>query len=77
MIKRDICIISSGDLWRLKSSYELFVNKLHADYSPMAYSCLEQWLEQKVQNNKAGKSTLDLSYYSNSDLALHHLTNKF
>ena len=76
-IKRNICIIGSGDLWRLKTSYSLFVNKLHADYSPLAYSCLEQWIEEKVQNDRAGKSTLDLSYYSKSRLAQNHLPNKF
>ena len=76
----DGCILLVGltlILWQLWKSHNLFVNKLHADYSPLAYSCLEHWIEQKVQNDSAGKSTLDLSYYSDSDLAKHHLPNIF
>ena len=39
---RNICVIGVGDLHSLAESRQMFVNKLHADYQPMAYDCLEE-----------------------------------
>ena len=69
---RQVCIISTGDLWRLKQSTALFVNKFNADYSPLAYSCVEQWMQQKVDDDRFGITTLDMKPYFEHELALHH-----
>ena len=70
-MSREICIISTGDLWRVTKSPAMFVNKLHADYSPLAYTCLEQWMEQKVDRER----TADAGFAVESTPAVvsHHL----
>ena len=53
----------------------MFVNKLHADYEPLAYSCLEERIFRNVENDFKGVTSLDLDFYADSDLAKYHLAN--
>ncbi|XP_048757689.2 beta-1,3-galactosyl-O-glycosyl-glycoprotein beta-1,6-N-acetylglucosaminyltransferase-like [Ostrea edulis] len=41
---RDICVFGLGDLNRLVSKRELFANKFHHDYQPLALQCMEEWM---------------------------------
>ncbi|XP_060063005.1 beta-1,3-galactosyl-O-glycosyl-glycoprotein beta-1,6-N-acetylglucosaminyltransferase 4-like [Ylistrum balloti] len=45
---RGMCIYGLGDLTELVSRKELFANKFHYDYQPLALSCLEEWHVNKT-----------------------------
>ncbi|VDN16456.1 unnamed protein product [Dibothriocephalus latus] len=40
---RDVCILGSPHVPELRRTFHLFANKMHADYYPEAYDCMEQW----------------------------------
>ena len=61
------------DLWQLQNSTKMFVNKLHAGYHPIAYSCLEEQIFRHVQGDIAGESRLNISVYENSNFVKHRL----
>lgn len=71
-----ICIVGVGDLARLDRSSAIFVNKLHANYQPLAYACLEERIFKKVRDDVNGQTEFDLSFYRNKkimDWSKNHL----
>ena len=70
---RGICIISVGDLHLMKDRPELFINKLHIDYSPSAYECLEQLHFQRMKDEVLGVRNIDLKYYEKLDFVKNHV----
>ena len=42
-----ICVAGTGDLPDIVRRRELFFNKFHADFEPLAMDCLLAWIEQK------------------------------
>ena len=61
---RSICIFGVGDLQRLTAGYELFANKFHSDFQPMASHCLEKWFMEKTDSERVnGVQNLDVGYY--------------
>ena len=71
---RSICIISIRDLWQLDKTSKMFVNKLHANYNPLAYSCLEERIFENVKGDVIGEKRLDLGVYTRSEFVMRHLT---
>ena len=67
--RRNICIIGTGDLPKLHNSTGMFVNKLHADFEPFAYSCLEERIYKHIKDDIQGVERIDLSVYFQSDIA--------
>ena len=45
---RNICIFGLEDLHQLVNRHELFVNKFHLDFQPLALDCLEEWLYNRT-----------------------------
>ena len=56
--QRGVCIFSFGDLSLLITRHEFFANKFLLDYNPIAYQCMEEWI-----NNKNRYSSLNLNAY--------------
>ena len=58
---RGVCIFGVADLPQLTQRHELFVNKFHQDYQPLAMDCMEEWL----YNRSYQHPEFDYSYYKN------------
>ncbi|CAF0750780.1 unnamed protein product [Brachionus calyciflorus] len=48
--RHHICVFSLGDLTNLIKSKKFFVNKLMLEYDPLAYQCMEQWIDTRVRH---------------------------
>ncbi|KAL7053782.1 hypothetical protein AAHC03_026863 [Spirometra sp. Aus1] len=46
---RLVCILGSPHVPELRRTFHLFANKMHADYFPEAYDCMEQWYFTRLQ----------------------------
>lgn len=46
--RNNICIFSTGDLSSLIERNEFFANKLLIEYDPIAYECMEEWLNKRI-----------------------------
>ncbi|VDK89309.1 unnamed protein product [Dibothriocephalus latus] len=46
---RWVCILGSPHVPELRRTFHLFANKMHADYYPEAYDCMEQWYFTRLQ----------------------------
>lgn len=45
---RSVCVIGVGDLYYLLDGPELFVNKFHQDFEPIAQDCLEELIYNRT-----------------------------
>nr|KAG5712030.1 hypothetical protein BaRGS_020756 [Batillaria attramentaria] len=70
---RNICIFGVGDLPMLTSRKELFANKFHSDFEPVALECLEEWLFNMTLEEYAGTVDFDVSFYENLDIVKHRV----
>ncbi len=54
-----------GDLPLMAKSPSLFVNKLHSDYQPLTYDCLEELHFNRTRDDITGNSRqLNMTVYS-------------
>jgi len=69
-----VCIFSVGDLALLATRPELFVNKFHADYQPLALDCIEQLhYERLTADVLAGTDAVfNTSLYSGQQFTWNH-----
>lgn len=51
--QRGVCIFSMHDLPLLITRYELFANKLNLQKDPIAYQCIDKWLNDKSKNQNS------------------------
>ncbi len=72
-IAHGVCIVSVGDLPRLTTAKELFVNKFHLDYEPLALDCMEQYIWYRTANQMLGYDQMDTSYYANLSFVRNHV----
>ncbi|KAL4219084.1 hypothetical protein ACF0H5_021667 [Mactra antiquata] len=61
---RNICILGAGDLRRMKDDISLFVNKLHLEYQPLTYRCLEEMIFNRTRDQYKNQLPIDTTYYS-------------
>ena len=45
-----ICILSIHDLDALVKSNHFMANKFMLDYDPLAFQCMEEWIQKKIDN---------------------------
>ncbi|VDN12061.1 unnamed protein product [Dibothriocephalus latus] len=50
---RSVCILGSPHVPELRRTFHLFANKMHADYYPEAYDCMERWYFMRLQREWA------------------------
>ncbi|XP_041370615.1 N-acetyllactosaminide beta-1,6-N-acetylglucosaminyl-transferase-like [Gigantopelta aegis] len=60
---RYICIFGVSDLPLLTSRPELFANKFHWRYQPLALDCLDWWHRNKILAENSGRSDFNDTYY--------------
>ena len=58
-----ICIFGIGDLQLLASRPELFTNKFHADFYPLACDCLEELHFNRSREEMEGRRVFNIKYY--------------
>ncbi|KAL4219083.1 hypothetical protein ACF0H5_021666 [Mactra antiquata] len=64
---RSICILGVGDLLRVKDDISLFVNKLHLEFQPLTYRCLEEMIFNRTRDQYKNQLPIDTTYYSMLD----------
>ncbi|XP_052806391.1 beta-1,3-galactosyl-O-glycosyl-glycoprotein beta-1,6-N-acetylglucosaminyltransferase-like [Mya arenaria] len=62
---RAVCVNGARDLPPLKDTQQLFVNKFHQEFHPLAYDCLEELLFNRTRDGQLGLSIFDLNFYTN------------
>jgi hypothetical protein len=57
--RHGLCIFSIEDLHNIILSPKFVVNKFLLSYDPIAYQCIEEWYERRVEN----RANVALDYY--------------
>jgi hypothetical protein len=57
--RHGICLISVEDLPQAITRRHFVINKLALYYDPIAYQCMEEWLNEKAESD----STIEMYYY--------------
>jgi len=69
---RFVCNLGVGDIVRIKSAQEMFVNKIRLEQDPVAFRCLELWYHNSLHasaNDKVFNATL----YAQLPFAVSHV----
>jgi len=69
---RFVCNLGVGDIVRIKSAQEMFVNKIRLEQDPVAFRCLELWYHNRLHasaNDKVFNATL----YAQLPFAVSHV----
>jgi len=60
---RTICIFGVRDVPLLVQRKELFANKFHLDFHPLALDCLEEWHFTRTRDQYMGRVGFDVRWY--------------
>lgn len=66
-----ICIFGVQDLQELVKRKELFANKFHDNYQPLAQKCLTEWLFNKTRDYFFKWKTFNATFYKELDFVKH------
>jgi len=69
---RFICNLGISDIVRIKSSQQLFVNKIRLEQDPVAFRCLELWYQGRLHAPSKDK-VFNATFYANLPFALNHV----
>ncbi|TNN13133.1 N-acetyllactosaminide beta-1,6-N-acetylglucosaminyl-transferase [Schistosoma japonicum] len=75
-LQRGVCIIGINHLSFITSQVELFANKFHHDFEPIAYDCTEYYIMRKVLNEMTSKqldARFDVKPYSQLYCSSNHI----
>ena len=61
---RGVCVLGIGDLHYLFQGPELFANKFHADFEPLAFDCLEELIFNRTALAPKLQHTFDVGRWS-------------
>lgn len=70
---RQICVFGVGDLPLLASRPELFANKFHINYQPLALDCMEERHYNLTRLELQGKRELRLETYQKLAFVQNHV----
>lgn len=62
-----------GYCFRFRQRFELFLNKFHLDYHPLAMDCMEEWLFQKTRAEYEHGLKLNTAFYQTLPFVRNHL----
>ncbi|XP_074658871.1 beta-1,3-galactosyl-O-glycosyl-glycoprotein beta-1,6-N-acetylglucosaminyltransferase-like [Tubulanus polymorphus] len=74
--RKEICILTAGELPTLSRRPELFANKFFWNFSPVGFDCLEELYFNRTREQFAkglSASSIDLSYYKSLDYVSNHV----
>jgi len=69
---RFICNLGIGDIARVKTAQQLFVNKIRLEQDPLAFRCLELWYQNRLRAS-AEDRVFNVTFYANLPFALNHV----
>ena len=73
-IVRGLCIFGVGDLKLLGGRPEMFANKFHADFEPVAYDCMEERLHNRTREELVrGDVELNETFYKELAFVKSHV----
>ena len=70
---RNICILGLGDISKAVKDIGLYANKFQYDYEPLAYDCLEEWLNERTWKQYLNDEPVDTRYYESLDQPKYQL----
>ena len=70
---RAICILGLGDISKAVKDIGLFANKFFYDYEPLAYDCLEEWLNERTWKQYLNDEPVYTRYYESLDQPKYQL----
>lgn len=70
---RNVCVFGIGDLHDLTHAPQLFVNKFHLDFHPLALDCMEELHFRKMRQEVLGLRKLKSTFYANLDFVKNHI----
>lgn len=68
---RYICNLGVGDLPRLVSARQLFLNKIRLEQDPVAFRCLETWYQKRTKGQ--WKDSFNVSFYASLPFSTNHV----
>jgi len=69
---RFICNLGIGDIGRIKSAKQLFVNKVRLEQDPVAFHCLELWYLDRL-NAPSKDKVFNETFYANLPFVVNHV----
>jgi len=69
---RFICNLGIGDIGRIKSAKQLFVNKVRLEQDPVAFHCLELWYHDRL-NAPSKDKVFNETFYANLPFVVNHV----
>jgi len=69
---RFICNLGIGDIVRITSAQQLFVNKIRLEQDPVAFRCLELWYHSRLRVSSNDK-VFNATFYANLPFATNHV----
>jgi len=70
---RFICNLGVGDIKRVKTAQQLFVNKIRLEQDPVAFRCLEQWYRGRMRAGGANDKIFNATFYAKLPFAMNHV----
>ena len=70
---RNICILGLADLSKAVKDVGLYANKFFYYYQPLAYDCLEEWLNDHTWTQFLNDERFDVGYYEKLDQVKYQL----
>jgi hypothetical protein len=67
-----VCVHGVGSLHQLAKRRELFVNKFHQDFQPLAFDCMEELLRNRTKTSASTNYKFDSDYISNLSFVVNH-----
>ncbi|RUS84602.1 hypothetical protein EGW08_007629 [Elysia chlorotica] len=72
-VVHSICILSTGDLYRLGASPHMFANKFYLHEDRIVIGCLEEKIFNDTRDEFKGIKTFDTTFYSNQDFVINQV----
>ena len=69
---RFVCNLGIGDIVRIKSAQQLFVNKIRLEQDPVAFRCLELWYHGRLRASPNDR-VFNASFYASLPFATNHV----
>ena len=70
---RFVCNLGIGDIARIKSAQEMFVNKIRLEQDPVAFHCLELWYHNRLRASAKTDRVFNATFYAQLPFVMNHV----
>jgi hypothetical protein len=79
--RHNICVFGTANVPDLIKREEYFINKLMLEFDPIAYQCMEEWFNRRIESNKVVNFFKycvkpNVAPYTNTSACLKHFKMK-